>query len=221
MKRKTFTKTALSISILLILVWVILGATSTLAWFTDTSQKAVNTFVIGDVSVELYHRVDQGNGHFVYEQVDETTKIFDDEALYEPGYTQTVYMKIKNAGNVDFDYRFSVILDNWVDGKTETGAVIHLPQYLKFGVVFGSNEAELMQQIADRHGARNIAANPLNSFAQHRHQLAPDAEEFAAIVVYMPEVVGNEANYRGTQVPRVDLGVNVTASQTGTIEQIP
>ena len=45
-------------------------------------------------------------------------------------------------------------------------------------------------------------------------------EEYAALVVTMPTAVGNEANYRGTTKPSVELGIKVLASQQGTIQNI-
>ena len=36
---------------------------------------------------------------------------------------------------------------------------------------------------------------------------------YMAVIVCMPEEVGNEANYRGTVVPRVELGLIVSATQ--------
>ena len=44
--------------------------------------------------------------------------------------------------------------------------------------------------------------------------LAANAEpQYLALVVYMPETVGNEANYRGDAVPTIELGVNLVAAQ--------
>ena len=37
--------------------------------------------------------------------------------------------------------------------------------------------------------------------------------EYVALVVYMPETVGNEANYRGNAIPTIALGLNLTATQ--------
>ena len=38
-------------------------------------------------------------------------------------------------------------------------------------------------------------------------------EQYLALIVRMPEEVGNEANYRGKAVPKVELGVIVEATQ--------
>lgn len=215
MKRKTFTKSALAISLLLLSIWAILGATSTMAWFADT-DVVVNSFTFGEVNIELYHK-DGG----IYKTVDATTKLFDDEALYEPGYTQVVYLKVENTGTVPFDYKFSVNPTDYVDGTSVTGQPIHLPNHLKFGVVIGNTEDEVMAATANRTAARAAATTPLNNYTQPQKSdyslmqtdLGPGGTQYAAIVIAMPEGTGNEANYRGTPVPEVVLGITVLATQ--------
>jgi len=42
------------------------------------------------------------------------------------------------------------------------------------------------------------------------------SSRYVALIVWMPEDVGNEANYmRGSVVPRVELGITVFAQQAG------
>lgn len=40
-----------------------------------------------------------------------------------------------------------------------------------------------------------------------------ESSNYAALIVYMPEEVGNKANYRGFDVPQVKLGIKVFAQQ--------
>lgn len=206
MKRKRVTKTALALSIILIIVWSLFGTASTIAWFSD-SDTVINTFVIGDLSVELYHKTDKG-----YELVTGTTKLFDDEALYEPGYTQLVYLKVKNVGTVPFDYKLSVIPGNIVIGKNVFGQDINLTDHLKFGLVLADTEDEILAATKDRVEARKHADTALSDYAATRTDLAVDEEQYAALIVCMPENVGNEANFRA-KAARIDLGVNVKATQ--------
>ena len=42
--------------------------------------------------------------------------------------------------------------------------------------------------------------------------------DYAALILYMPKEVGNEANYRGGDIPTIDLGITVFASQRGTLD---
>lgn len=213
MKKKTISRSALSISIILLILWALLGTGSTIAWFRDTAS-AVNTVTIGDVDIELYRKTSEG-----YSLVDSETKLFDDRALYEPGYTQIILLKIRNAGTVDFDYKFSVVPTNIVDGMSVTGMPIHLPDYLKFGLVIADTEEEVAAVAANRIAARERADTDLSTYSKTKYALAPEGEHYAALIVCMPETVGNEANYRDT-VPSVELGVRVKASQIGTIDKL-
>ncbi len=214
MRKKRITRSALSVSVILLIVWTLLGTGSTIAWFQDTDE-AVNSFKLGTVNLEVYHKTGGS-----YAPVDETTEVFDDEALYEPGYTQVVYLKIRNAGDVVIDYRLSVIADSWVDGTSVTGKKIHLPDHLKFGVVVANSEEELATLVGERVAARAQAQmTSLNKYDETHYDLVPAGEQYAALIVYMPEDVGNEANYRGDAAPSVDLGIHVRASQRGSMNK--
>ena len=206
MKKKRITRSALALSIVLIIVWSLLGTASTIAWFSD-NDVIVNTFQFGDLNVELYRKV--GNQ---YELVTEATKLFKDEALYEPGYTQVVYLKVKNAGNVPFDYKLAVLPDNVKIGTNMFGQPIDLREILKFGVVVKDTEAEVIAATQNRADARSYANTPLNNYDKAQTDLAAEAEQYIALVVCMPETVGNEANFRIKEAS-VDLAVKVKATQ--------
>ena len=206
MKKKRITRSALALSIVLIIVWSLLGTASTIAWFSD-NDVIVNTFQFGDLNVELYRKV--GNE---YELVTEATKLFKDEALYEPGYTQVVYLKVKNAGDVPFDYKLAVLPTNIVDGINFFGKTLHLPDYLKFGVVVKNTEAEVLAATQNRADARVYADTALNNYDETQTDLAAGTEQYIALVVCMPETVGNEANY-SIKEASVDLAVKVKATQ--------
>ena len=206
MKKRRITRSALALSIILIIVWSLLGTASTIAWFSD-NDVIVNTFQFGDLNVELYRKVGDN-----YNLVTEVTKLFKDEALYEPGYTQVVYLKVKNAGDVPFDYKLAVLPKNIVEGTNVFGQPIHLPDYLKFGVVVKDTEAEVLAATQNRADARSYADTVLNNYDEAQTDLAAGAEQYIALVVCMPETVGNEANFRIKEAS-VDLAVKVKATQ--------
>ena len=76
-----------------------------------------------------------------FERIGSDTRIFDDHALYEPGYTQVVYLKVENTGDVPFDYRLAVDVNDVTIGTNVFGGKIYLPDYLKFGVIFADSRA--------------------------------------------------------------------------------
>ena len=217
MSRKIVTKAALLLSLALLLLWALLGTGTSLAWFTDTTPVVRNSFIIGDLDLSVYYKTEAGK----YDPVQSDTVIFDDEALYEPGYVQVVRMKVVNSGDVDFDYKLSIDVDDSsvILGENEQGQTIYLPNYLKFGVAYGSDEIELEREIA-KELAPLDADIYLDGYTDTRSldaNTSKDNTDYVALILYMPESVGNVANYRTDKIPTVKLGVTVLASQKGTL----
>lgn len=209
LKKKSVTKLALSLSSLLIAFWVLLGANASLAWFQD-EDVIVNSLNFGDLKVKLYYK-DSGE----YLPVDGETRVFDNAALYEPGYTQIVYLRIENSGTIDFTYDMSVIPDlkSVRTGINEKGEEIYLPDYLYFGFMFAETEDALFEKTAKRDLARVCATHKLSNYSEEGGIIAPGESNYCALVLYMPEEVANEANYRGDVPPSVEVGIGVVANQ--------
>lgn len=214
MKKIKYAKVALILSICIMLLWAMLGTGATIALFTDVPEADENTFLIGKLDLDVEYKNDVVTD---YTPMDTQTSVFNDQALYEPGYTQAVYLKITNNGNVDFEYRLSVDMLSYVDGTSVNGTNLHLPEFLRFGVIFGATEAELDRALARENAVQDMEAYCLDTFSQKDTvTVEPGQMRYAALVVFMPEEVDNAANYRGTDVPQVDLGLTVYAQQAGT-----
>lgn len=216
MNRKRWTKAALALSACLFVLWWALGTGATLAWFSDTDEVR-NEFQIGLLKLDVSYKNDIVTE---YTPLEGRTEVFYDEALYEPGYTQVVYLKIENKGDVAFDYMLSVTVDS---ANTVTGVLgneIYLPNYLRFGAVFAKSEDALKEKVANRLAARDQAVNqPLSTWSEvsdYTFEASKDPH-YAALIVYMPEEVGNAANYRGGTAPQIQLGIAVKAQQAGTM----
>ena len=214
MKRRKLTKAVLALSACLFLIWWALGTGATLAWFSDTDTVR-NTFEIGLLKIGVSYRNDIVTN---YTPLQGATEVFYDKALYEPGYTQVVYLKIDNAGDMAFNYKVAVTVLDSQKGKNAWGEDIYLPNYLRYGVVFGQSEAEVQQQVKDRLAAKDHAPNDWDALgtwsetSPYVYEVGEKAH-YAALIVYMPEDVGNAANYRGFDVPQVKLGIKVSAQQ--------
>lgn len=208
MKNRKMTKSALAISALLFMLWWGLGTSATLAWFTDTTDPVRNEFYIGDLDLDVDFKNDVVTN---YTPLEGSTIVFNDKALYEPGYTQVVRFRIGNNGDIDFNYKMSVTVKGVTKGVSVLGNEIYLPNYLKYGAVFAESEPEL-----DRKLAQGIAdVYMLDTWSKvSDYTLKADADpHYAALIVFMSEEVGNEANYRGFNVPQVELGITVFAQQ--------
>ena len=222
MNQKKWRKAALAFSAFLFILWWALGTGATLAWFSD-HDTVRNEFKIGLLDLDVYYKNDLLTE---YTQLQGSSQVFNDHALYEPGYTQVVYFRIENKGNVDFDYKLSVKIQDESEAVNVYGQKFYLSNHLKFGVVFGESEDAVKAQVKDRLSARNQAdLKPLQTWSEKglatlAAQEDPDqiAAHYAALILYMPEEVGNVANYRGATLPEIKLGIMVHAQQVGTME---
>ena len=215
MKRKKWRKAALALSACLFVLWWALGTGATLAWFSDV-ETVRNEFRIGLLDLEVSYKNDIITE---YTPLKGATEVFYDEALYEPGYTQVVYLKIENNGDVDFNYKVTVTIEDFTNGKNAWGKEIYLPNYLRYGVVFAESETELQEMVRDRLNTRTHAINDwrmLDTWSEISPYIfeAGENPHYAALIIYMPEEVGNAANYRGFVEPRVELGITVFAQQS-------
>lgn len=210
-KKKSYKKIALALSLCLIVIWAMLGTGASLAWFTDTDEEVKNIFHFADFNLEVEYKDASGN----YQDLEGATSVFDDQALYEPGYVQVVYLRVKNTGDVPFDFKTAVSVTDYTVATNVFGQKFHLQDYLKFGLVTAPTEEALDALVATREMAKSYADMSLNYYSPVKASLDVDTTVYMALVVRMPEEVGNVANYRGDIIPRVELGVIVTATQQG------
>lgn len=208
-KKKPYKRIALALSLCAILVWALLGTGASLAWFTDASPEIKNIFHVADFELVVSHRLEDGT----YESIDGQTTIFDDEALYEPGYVQVIYLKIENRGDVAFDFKTAVNVTDYTLATNIFGQSFNLQDYLRFGLATADAESDLEEKVATRDLAKEIATMKLNNYSTDVAALDAGETVYMALIVRMPEEVGNDANYRGATVPKVELGIIVSATQ--------
>ena len=200
------TKRALLTSVMALVMCVVMLVGTTFAWFTDTASTAVNKIQAGNLDVKLSYLTKEN----VWQEVTDTTKLFDGEAFWEPGHTEVAYLKVENVGNLALKYQLSVNVANEVTGTSVLNNTIKLSEYIKMGVVDDQSTA-----FADRNAART-AVQDAGNIATHTKDgkiAAGGAAQYVAMVVYMPETIGNEANYVGETVPSIELGVKLYATQ--------
>ena len=207
--KKYYKRIALALSICVLIVWCILGTGASLAWFMDASPEINNIFHFAEFELEVSHRLTDGT----WEEVDSQTQIFDEEALYEPGYVQVVYLKVENKGTVPFRFYTAVNVNDANVATNVFGEQFKLQDHLKFGVTVAGSETEMKNSIPDRNAAEEIAVLPLHNYDTNTAVLQPGQTSYIALVVRMPKEVGNIANYRGDTVPKVELGITVKADQ--------
>lgn len=201
-------KLALVLSVLAVVLWSLLGTGTSLAWFSDETDELNNVINFAEFSLEVSHKTDTG-----YATIEGKTDIFDSAALYEPGYTEVVYLKVKNTGTVAFNAKTAVTVSDYRPAVNVFGQRFNLQDYMRFGIVTADSEAALDALLPDRDAARAVADMPLDNYETTPVPVNANSEMYVGLVVYMPEDVANFANHRSPTPPSVDLMLVVTADQ--------
>ena len=183
---------------------------TTFAWFTDGVTSGNNTIAAGTLDIELEYRDANGN----WKDVSASTEVLDKEALWEPGYTEVAYLKVTNAGNLALKYALGVGVISETGSINVAGEDFYLSDHIRFGVI----ESETETTYATREEARR--ALPTSSLiidgpVSTKNVLnEKDDVRYVTLVVYMPEDVGNAANYAtGVTPPEINLGIELVATQ--------
>ena len=206
------TKRALITSVLAIFMCVAMLIGTTFAWFTDTASTGVNKIQAGNLDVKLMYSTDMQT----WKEATEQTKLFDDNALWEPGYTQVVYLKVVNAGNLALKYETG-FSKNYTSnsGKNVNGDWYRVDNYLKIGTAetatkFANREAVWSAIAANE---RTLAKDVMLTDEWTTLRAGEESKPFA-VAIYMPTSVGNEANASRLRPSSVSgLGIEVRATQ--------
>ena len=205
--KKPYKRIALSLSMCLIMIWVMLGTSASLAWYQDTSKNVRNVFLFGSFELEVSYKKDGA-----YQKLETDTAILNEEDLYEPGFVKVQYLKVENKGDVDFDFHLSLNEFRSTPGVNAHGDEFNLRDYIRYGVVYADTEDQLDSLLANRELAAEKAVEPLNEFTSDTMTLPKQTAKYMALILRMPEEVGNEANYRNV-APKIEFRIVVTATQ--------
>lgn len=207
------TKRALLTSVLALVLSLAMLAGSTFAWFTDTASTGVNRIVSGNLDVGLEYWGGAESGWLTAENSED---LFDKNALWEPGYTQIIYLRVANNGNLALTYAMQITPVRETVGVNVDGEEFKLSDYIKFGwmtfTVDGAGAPVALDREAAQTGVGEGAQLGTTLHRQAAEPMAADAKELVALVAWMPEDVGNEANYSTVQ-PTIELSLKVLATQ--------
>jgi hypothetical protein len=194
---------------------------TTYAYFVDGIKISSNVIQGGKLDILLEYKTNWGDE---WSPVEESTKLFRDSALYEPGYTEVVYLRVSNAGTLALKYLLSLNIASDESSINVYGDEFKLSEYLKVGtyVVEESNSTDAL--ISAKFGDNESA---LESVELHTLKTADpkicsdvvllpkeDTAYIVAIVLTMPEDGAHKANTKlGENLPYIDLGVRLFATQ--------
>lgn len=210
------TKRALLTSVLALVLSLAMLAGSTFAWFTDTASTGVNRIVSGNLDVGLQYWGVGEDGKKTWLTAENSEDLFDKNALWEPGYTQITYLRVKNNGNLALTYAMQITPVHETVGVNVDGEEFKLSDYIKFGWTTFTADGDGAPVALDREAAQTgVGDGAQLGTTLHRQAAEPmeaGAEELVALVAWMPEDVGNEANYSTVQ-PTIELSLKVLATQ--------
>ena len=207
------TKRALLASVLSVVLCFAMLVGSTFAWFTDSVTSGRNKIVAGNLEVSLEYAVVGEDGSFKEWKDAQDASLFDKNALWEPGHTEVVYLKVENKGSLALKYMLGVNPDVEHVGINVNGEEFKLSDHLVFSVIDNKNAEE---GLYTRQEARAAAGEEkgLKEYISSETALLEGEARCLALVVYMPEDVGNNANYKtGTTPPSIELSVRLAATQ--------
>lgn len=208
MKRTRPVKTAFLMSLISLLLCVSMFVGTTFAWFTDSVSSVSNIIKSGNLDVELEYLNAEGN----WAPVRADTNVFPEDALWEPGHTEVVYLRISNPGSLALKYQLGANVASETASVNVYGERFALSDHMQIGVIEG-----VSTPYASREEARAAVtdARPVKEGLVKENTLLAGADpQYAAMVVFMPETVGNVANHKtGATPPRIALGLQVLATQ--------
>lgn len=202
MTKQKSTKRALLMSALSLLMCVSMLIGSTFAWFTDSVTSGNNKIVAGNLDVALYHT----NVTDTDEEVTDTTKLFDEVALWEPGAMVWEKLTVRNLGSLALKYTLSVNVSDVsvVNGKS-------LADVLKVAV---------MTEQPTRDNIKTATTQDLETFALKGEGVLDaktGVDTFYVAIYWAPTADDNDYNIAGEQL-YATLGVNLLATQA-TVEK--
>ena len=206
------SKRALLLSALAIVLCIAMLIGTTYAWFTDTASTAVNKIQSGNLDVQLEYSKDFSE----WKNVNDNTKLFEDSTVWEPGRTEIVYLRVKNAGTLALKYTLGIYNLYNSTGKNVLGNKYRLSDYVKLGA------AEADAAYADRAAAINAVdadaklISDIDNSGMVGASLEPNDTKIYALVLYMPTEVGNEANPKNKDpywAAKMSFGISVSATQ--------
>ncbi len=177
------TKKSFLTSIVALVLCLTMFLGTTFAWFTDIVVSGGNIIQSGKLDAEMYwsdeYLASTDSG---WTQVKDNKPIFTYDN-WEPGYTEIKYIKVANAGNLNFKWKLSIEAE---------GKVTDLSDVIDVYYVNPVNGELTKQALAARTPDGKLTDVLANKTATEGDQLTPGGSVVLAIAFHMDELAGNE-----------------------------
>ena len=224
------TKRALLSSVMAMLLCFTMLLGTTFAWFTDSVTSGNNIIKTGNLDMKLSYKP-YGAENTEWTEVTESTILFGKDALYEPGYTEAVWLKVENLGSLAFRYDLAVNVASEKQGTNKAGEKFSLSDYLEVKYMTTTSTEmesnfyttrESLDSFAWGSAANSGVASLKDEIAVIKNGVAFSANDatngayssaYVLVVISMPTTVTNEANHNGTDIPQIDFTLTAVATQ--------
>jgi predicted ribosomally synthesized peptide with SipW-like signal peptide len=210
MTNATITKRALLSSALALFLCFTMLLGTTFAWFTDSVESGSNVITAGKLDITVEYTLDGTT----WADLADADDLFQKD-LWEPGHTEVVALRITNAGTLNIKYSINMNIINELTGKNKEGNDIVLSNILTVSTLSGTDAKIVEDAFANENGVvygNTTSFKAANVLGEER-AMEPGAVEYLVIKVDMAETVGNEGNHDGTNIPSIEFGVDVFATQ--------
>lgn len=218
MTKTKSTKRALLMSALALLMCVSMLIGSTFAWFTDSVTSGRNKIVSGNLDVVLEYKTPDSQDE--WKEVTSDTVLFGEKGLWEPGHTEVVALRIRNAGTLALKYDLATTVYEEVAGTNVYGDSFKLSDHLEIGYSAINGDGQIGDifmgmMLGSRDNANSLTNSEFGKSVDNPYPIImPGDAHVCALAISMPTTVGNEANYKtGTDAPFISFGVTLLATQ--------
>lgn len=196
------TKKALLTSLIALVLCFSMLLGTTYAWFTDSATSSGNKIQAGTLDVDLYlwtgadTAVEITSASDPIFGVNSSALAQNDAAdtLWEPGKTQTVYLSIKNNGNLDLKYKVAIDVSK---------ATNDLEDFMEYAITPDATYGTRLNWVDGEKVTLGTNATQANNVA-----LKAGEEHFFALSIHMDELATN-AQMNGT----IEFDIKVLAGQ--------
>ena len=214
MTSKKNAKKALFSSVLSLLLCASMLVGTTFAWFTDEVSSGVNTIQSGTLKIGVKYTQDGTT----WNDLDSATDLFSG-ALWEPGHTRVVALKLTNEGSLALKYKVGMNIVSEKAGTNVNGDSFKLSDYLEVSTLnqqandsMGIGEITLSLAFQSENSVGYEDTNKLSEVSREADLFVGDSH-YLIIKVDMPASVGNEANAQPGKEASIQFGISIVAGQ--------
>lgn len=224
--KRTFKHELLTSIITLMLSFsVLLG--STFAWFTDMTVSSINQINSGALSMSVSYKP-FGASYTEWTTIDSKTKIFNEKAVFEPGYMEAVWIRVENTGTLGFKFKMGLDVFDEIPGIIMDDQKVNLSDHL---VVLSGLETTDYVQVETVCADKDLlvasyawdeqylntgditVVNNINVYPKYAQEDQDDSTYYICMVLRMPDLGGTVANHIKEKIPQLTIGLRAKAMQ--------